>query len=546
MEEIETNNERIRMDFSHVLTDIINVSDWIYQDTNLSSLVTTEYLDTFEVYQAYSRYHMFEDYLRHFDEIEHIRFFVENSTLTDTNGIYVATNEIIQEEWYQAAVEGRGRISWIELTDHVTGQKSLNLVRAVYQEYQLVGVLTIALDEQAVKNVLADSASTVFITLNEQTPLFSYPHYPDIIQAYQVYQPIIESVEGVEGNYDTLDSEQYGEEFTLNISNVEIPKSLDSRMQVVGVVPTSTILSDVNRDLQVAYLILIGVFSTSIFLLILFIRKFNDRIVKLKEAMTMVSGGDFDIAHSINGNDELSEVYDHMYITMKSIERLMEENYEHAVQEKNWQLQLKELQFKMLASQINPHFLYNTLEMIRMKALRNKDEEVAQIVKILSKLMRKSLERNQKELSLNEELEFIEMYLQIQQLRFGDQIEYTITQQTTQDYTLIPLLIQPIIENSFIHGVEPKIGKGIINLSVKEEQTDLIIQVEDNGVGMSKEKQESLNKILLEEVNTTHLGINNVHQRIRYFYGEKYGLKILSEEGKGTTVTIKIPAINSN
>lgn len=543
MAEIETNNERIRVDYSSVLSSVTGVSDWIFQDEDLAALVGIEYESPFQVYQAYARYQMFEDYLRYYDEINHIRFYVDNSTITSTTGIYYASPEISEQAWFQEAIDKRGRISWLQLRDHVTGETHLNLVRSVYQDYQLIGVLAIAVSDTSIQNILTDSASTVFITLNNQTPLYSYPNYEDIAYAYTMYEPILESVGTTEGNYDLIDSDQYGEDFTLNIRNVAIPKTLDSQMQVIGVVPTSTILSDVNRDLRTTYIIMASVLVISFFLLNLFIRKFNDRIIKLKDAMTMVSHGDFDIPGAIKGNDELSQVYDHLVITMKSIEELMVENYEHAVREKNWELQLKEAQFKMLASQINPHFLYNTLEMIRMKALTNQDKEVAEIVKILSRLMRKSLEGNQKELVLSDELTFIEMYLQIQRLRFGEQIDFDIQQKTEKDYTIIPLVIQPIVENSFIHGIEPLIGNGIICITAEEIGENLVITIEDNGVGMSKSRLEKIREILTSEEESAHLGIKNVQQRIQSFYGNQYGVTIDSKEGQGTIVTIILPAI---
>lgn len=135
------------------------------------------------------------------------------------------------------------------------------------------------------------------------------------------------------------------------------------------------------------------------------------------------------------------------------------------------------------------------------------------------------------------------MYLQIQKLRFGDQIDYEIDNQTDTDYKIIPLIIQPIVENSFIHGIEPKLGKGLISITVKERKGDLAITVKDNGIGMEKEQLDTIRKLLGSTEESSHLGINNVHQRIRFFYGEEYGLEIESLEGEGTLVHIRIPKI---
>lgn len=541
MAEIENNNERIRTDYTEVLSSITRVSDWIYQDDDLAELVNEEYENPFEVYQAYSEYQMFEDYLRYYDEIEHIRFFVDNPTLTSTTGIYHASDDIQNQTWYQESVVKRGRISWIEIEDHITNKTYLNLVRAIYSNYEFVGVIAIAVNPEVIEGILTDSASSVFITLDSETPLFSFPTYTDINEAYAGYLPVLDTVRTEEGNYGLVDSETYETDFTLNIRDVEIPKTLNSNMQVIGVVPTNSILEDVNRDLRLAYLVIASVLLISILMLSVFIRTFNKRVIQLKDTMSMVANGNFRISQTIKGNDELSDVYKHLVITTKSIENLMAINYEHAVKEKNWQLQLKDSQFKMLASQINPHFLYNTLEMIRMKALKNKDREVAEIITILSRLLRKSLENKQVETPLSEELSFTEMYLQIQKLRFGDQITFRIHNYYDEDYLIIPLIIQPIVENSFIHGIEPKLGPGKITIVIIEENDELIIVVEDNGVGMESCQVDKIRQVLASNEESDHIGINNVHQRIKYFYGESYGLDIHSEEGIGTRVRIRIP-----
>src|SRR5690625_3837869 len=137
----------------------------------------------------------------------------------------------------------------------------------------------------------------------------------------------------------------------------------------------------------------------------------------------------------------------------------------------------------MLASQINPNFLYNTLEMIRMKALINDDTEVAYIVKLLSKMMRSSLEVTDQPILLTSELDLVETYLEIQKMRFGDQLYYDI--QTSNDidhYTIFPLLIQPLVENSVIHGIGHHTQDvGSIQVTVDEKDGYLHIQVQDNG-----------------------------------------------------------------
>lgn len=546
--EIERNNERIERDIINSLTPIIRVSDWIYQDNDLVELVTHHYQSNYEVYHAYKNYEIFDDYLRYYPDIQHIRFYVNNHTLTDSTGVYYANPEIVSASWYQDAVESKGLINWIQLIDPVTGKEQFTLVRSVYENYQLVGVLLIAVSDKVFEDALADSNNHIFITVGQQNPVFSHPKFDEIDKEYNQFRPLINELLTTEQEENTyplnndinINSDHEG--VTLNLRNIAIPKRSQDNVSIVSVIPTNVIVSEVNKDLMRSFLMILFLFFICFILLAFFIRSFNHRIDALKNSMSKVANGDFDIPPKISGRDEISEVYNHLYATMKSLQTLISENYEHLVQEKNMEIQQRETQFKALSSQINPHFLYNTLEMIRMKALKNKDKEVADIVKILSKLMRKTLENNTKEAPMSEELSFTEMYLEIQQLRFGEEkIFYQIDQNTLNDYLVIPLIIQPIVENSFIHGIEPKEGRGEISIVVNEDEENLHIEIKDNGTGIKVETLNHLKNILNKEEDSDRIGLNNVNQRIKYMYGKEFGLSIDSIEGIGTVVEILLP-----
>lgn len=544
--EIEKNNERIERDIINSLAPIIRVSDWIYQDSELVDLVTHHYQSTYEVYEAYKNYEDFDDYLRYYPEIQHIRFYVNNHTLMDSTGIYYAKPGIVSTSWYQEAVKSKGLINWIQLVDPVTGKEQFTLIRSVYDNYQLVGVLLIAVSDKVFDDALADSNNHIFITVGDQNPVFSYPKFDDIDKEYKQFKPLIDELLITEQENLTPSNNEINinsdEGVTLNIRNIKIPKRSQDNVSIVSVIPTNVIVSEVNKDLMRSFLMILFLFFICFILLVLFIRSFNRRVDALKNSMSKVASGDFDIPPEISGKDEISEVYDHLYTTMNSLQTLIAENYDHLIQEKNMEIQQRETQFKALSSQINPHFLYNTLEMIRMKALKNKDKEVADIVKILSKLMRKALENNTKEAPLSEELSFTEMYLEIQQLRFGEEkIFYQIDQNTLNDYLVLPLIIQPIVENSFIHGIEPKEGRGEISIVVNEDEENLHIEIKDNGIGIKNETLNHLKNILNKEEDSDRIGLNNVNQRIKYMYGKKFGLSIDSIEGIGTVVKILLP-----
>lgn len=539
--EIEQNTEKIESDLFQAMSNVILISDWLYQDPELRSILETEYTSDYDIFRDYQNYEMFSDYLKYYDELANIRFFVENDTLRSSLGLFPTTDDIKQEEWYQRAVEKKGQFTWEFMKDPVTQQPLLYLTRSVYDGTQFLGVLTVAMSNQKISTILSSSTSPVFITLDDETPIFSYPRSENIMVSYGPYEDIVKLKKVSDENSITAQEEVNNGPVNLNIRKIEIPKILNSQMKVIGLVPTNTILAEANQVLGNAYLVVAIVFAITLLLLYTFIWRFNRRILRLQDAMTKVAHGNFSIPSTIEGTDEITDVYEQLYLTMESLQQLIENNYSHQLSKQNWEIQKKESEFKLLASQINPHFLYNTLEMIRMKALRNSDREVAEIVKILSKLMRKALERNHDEQSLTDELKFIEMYLQIQKLRFGERISYTITKDFEEDYLILPMVLQPLVENSFVHGIEPKVEKGHIHIAASKVEDELILLIQDNGIGITEEKLKNLQEMLIEAKDSDRIGLSNVNLRIKQYYGPEYGVRIDSKENEGTTITITLP-----
>ena len=526
-EEIEQDTIRTATELTGTLEAIIRVSDWIYQDERLAEIVRADYSSPYAFFETYQSYPQFNDYLKYYREISHIRVYVDNPSIMSSVGLYPLSQDVKDSEWYQEAIEKRGQIIWRYMKDPVTRDVHLNLTRALYDYDELIGVLSIAVSNDKITEILQNSGNTFFLTLDDEL-IFSHPKLEDIQSEYDQYRLLLEEQETDQNVKGTAN------DITFTIQQLAIPKVLHSEFKAVGTVPTSSIVAEANGVLIVGYIAVLFVFLFTLILLAAFIRSFNNRVLQLQESMTKVAHGDFDIPSEIPGEDEITEVYEQLYVTMESLQLLLAERYQYEIDR-------KDAEFKLLSSQINPHFLYNTLEMIRMKAFKNQDREVADIVKLLSKLMRKALERPQDQLPLSEDLTFIDMYLQIQKLRFGDRINYDIKQETTQDYAILPLLIQPIVENAFVHGLERISGRGELTVLVKEFGEDLHIIVSDNGVGIPSDKLQQLQSMLEGYQESSRVGINNVQQRIKYFYGEEYGMTIESTEGKGTTVKVVIP-----
>ena len=286
-------------------------------------------------------------------------------------------------------------------------------------------------------------------------------------------------------------------------------------------------------------------------------RYFTMRVKTLREAMHQASLGDYDIVDSISGEDELAETFYDLKKTTEQIRENESKYYEAKIRQQNLINMQQQMELKMLAGQINPHFLYNTLEAIRMQAVRGGDLDVATSVKYLAKIMHYVLESTGRSMStLEDELKHVDSYMQIQRLRFGDKVNwnfYITDGVDAASYPMLPLLLQPIVENAVGHGLKNMDHSGHVSIIAEYEQpqegreSSLIITVNDDGLGMSEEEVAALNASLQEKrveddgKGASSIGLYNIHQRIRLYYGKDYGMQTRSKEGKGTSVVLTLP-----
>lgn len=213
-------------------------------------------------------------------------------------------------------------------------------------------------------------------------------------------------------------------------------------------------------------------------------------------------------------------------------------------QVKEEQKKLRRSEFELLQSQINPHFLYNTLDAIVWSAEAGNQKQVVNMVGNLSNFFRLSLNKGKEIVSVKEELQHVRSYLEIQQIRYQDILDFEIDIPPEIDEYKIPkLTVQPIVENALYHGIKNKRGGGKITVSAKVKDDHFFIIVEDNGKGMTEERLAEVRKALAEGISDKNVvyGIYNVNERIRLHYGEEYGVTINSKPDEKTVVLIKLP-----
>ena len=203
---------------------------------------------------------------------------------------------------------------------------------------------------------------------------------------------------------------------------------------------------------------------------------------------------------------------------------------------------LRKTELKALQAQINPHFLYNTLDSIQWLCERGQTENAVKMVGALGRLFRISISRGHELIPIRDELRHVESYLIIQKYRYSDRFSYRFdVDETLGGYLCSKITLQPLVENAIYHGIEPLIDEGEITISVKPDGEDIMMIVSDNGVGMTNEQVSEL--LRKERSDSTGIGIKNVNDRIKIYFGEKYGVRVESELDEGTRIYVRIPRV---
>ena len=259
-------------------------------------------------------------------------------------------------------------------------------------------------------------------------------------------------------------------------------------------------------------------------------------IQKLRDSMKKVQEGDFGVSDVVvDSKNEIGSLTKSFDVMTHRIHELMEQNV-HEQEEK------RKSELKALQSQINPHFLYNTLDSIIWMAEGKKNEEVVLMTASLARLLRQSISNEDEVVPIANEVEYARGYLTIQKMRYKDKLEFQIEVDSSILYIpLIKLVLQPIIENAIYHGLKYKESKGLLIVKGFMKDGNAVLQVIDDGVGMDEETLAHIYDKHKVNYHSNGVGVYNVQKRLKLYYGEDYGITYTSELGKGTTATITIP-----
>ena len=449
----------------------------------------------------------------------------------------ISRDSLQNEEWYKIAQKNIDSIHTLSnpigrnirvIDNSVSGDDVVSLVKTIVREDgSVIGVVLMDIHTEMFERIIGSTflGKDGFVFLQDSNDNVVYTEVNSI-----VYRIKPELLKGVGGNT------------TLRISNKNFKvmwmDSKYTKWKVVGVFSLKEALSSVHK------IQLIILFVSGSLILLAFGASFvisdsiTKPIAKLKGLMNRVEEGELDLRFVSRYDDEIGQLGQSFNKMLDSMKSLISMVYKE-------QKEKKEAELEIFRAQIKPHFLYNTLDTIHWLIKEGKNEESVRVVKALTQLFRISLSKGKEIILVDEELKHVESYLTIQNVRYEEKFDYMIyCPDEVRKLSITKLILQPIVENAIYHGIKEKRGKGLITITIWTEEGQIVIKVNDDGVGIAQKEVDRINRVLRKEIpKQNEYGLINVNEKIKIAYGNTYGVQLCSSFSEGTTVIIQHPII---
>ncbi|ASA21525.1 cache domain-containing sensor histidine kinase [Paenibacillus donghaensis] len=540
LEQITANVDRVKKRTGEMLGVPLDIAYRLSNDSRLEEAANYRYMSVYDVVEAYWNYPDFREFVRLYNEISSIRLYIDNPTVLDNWEFLQTDEQVTQEQWYRTAIAQRSLVCWNYIRDNRNGQYYLSLIRKVdFLNQRTTGVLVVNVNTDKLNDILnQETFETLIVDENDNIVASNREDHLGKTLGDINFRPVT-SAAG-QGPYDvTID----GKAFKTLIDDWHPGGSLNS-LRIISIFSVESIVEEPNRIISLASLVIISALIMAILLIYYFSRLLTGRMLHLSKHISKVGSGNLGAMLVIDGTDEIGQLARQFNHMVRNINDLMSEVQETNRQKNAIELKQNEIKFKMMASQINPHFLFNALESIRMKAHVRGQADISQVVRLLGKMMRKNLEVGNGMISLQSELETVNCYLVIQKFRYDDRLSYELhVDPKANPVQIPPLIIQPLVENCVIHGLENRIDGGMVRVDIRLEEEQLKVQVSDNGTGMTKARTQEIREMLenKDDYETNNIGMRNVHLRLKLTYGPQCGLTLASQSGFGTQISFAIP-----
>jgi two-component system sensor histidine kinase YesM len=541
--ELENLADRVEYDIATQISNIISVADYFYTDIRVSDFLEEKYESGAAYYDAYLKL-MESNVVQNFksaETVENVMICTDNDTIT--NGTFFVKQENVRNsDWYQAFMQsGRQRLFYAFFEDgdnsegYLDGGRHIVLIQKLDYfggddimlldvDYQkLFGTIRMAEQDIAVY----DAQKTLFSNTEAQAEGTEFAPKP----VFDDHDIFLER---------TL--ENYGAQWKVHLSR----NYYDVRRLM--------------KDNTTSLLLLYGfnLILPTILMAVMF-QSFKRRMYALNENMVQVREGVYeeisqagDVQLSVQrmpaGTDELGNMIQTYNLMIRKIKELIEIDFKNREKQQNLEISRKQAELAALQSQINPHFMFNALESIRMHSILKNETETAKILESFAVLMRKNIQWNKDFVTIAEEMDNVSRYLQIQKYRFGDRLTYTVNvQKECETFEIPKFIIITFVENACVHGIEDSLTGGEVMVFVSEDETYLYFEIMDSGSGMNEEDLVALKaKIEYADISDIQkapksIGILNSVVRMRQYYGSDVVIDVNSTKDEGTEICVRIP-----
>jgi len=529
MRNAEQSLNRVYTALNTQFSGVVSLSNAISTDSQLEALMEREYDIPVNYYSTYynelrtlmSRYSLAFD-----QQVTTMTLYTDNTTMFNGGYCVHITPEIQQEEWYPSENPSDARLK-VYLRQQVgqTGILQLCVTRTLYADSPFTEVLRIDLNMEPIHTLIA--AERAYLSVYLVAPDGTAVCYPGSLQ----------------DNYITNRSVRPPE-------NTELSVSFGDRTAMRGWTLVASINTEtMNQNIRAAVLIglLLGavcsLFAGAIALV--FSRSIARRSQRLLRHMDSMTAEHFSPISHESGHDEIGELTAHFNDMGTRLHQLIDDLYVLQLRQKNMELENVRAELKYLQAQIDPHFLFNTLNALLVLSVRNGHQEETSILRALSKLLRRMVDTSHDVVPLSEELEFVRMVLTIEQFRFSGKLSYRFDVTPEAEACTVPVMsVQGLVENACKHGVQNLNELGFIRVSARvEADGTLVVEVSDNGVGLKPARlEELLRQITSAQDMPDSVGLQNIYRRLNLYYGKSASLELRNAEDRGMIAVIRIPA----
>lgn len=534
---------RVTADISSIIDGCVDVSHSVSSDKYLYEMLERHYESDAKYYEIY--HDLLRDkinrYLPIYNDVKEIAVYTGNETIDSGGNYYFVDQAVKNTSWYK---DLRGMSNRIGLFTYI-GKSSygggnnvqyLSLLRRL-NEFDFISsryeqILKIDIDMNKFYEMfyrerdyldlfLVDSQNRIICSTDGR-------YEQDLSKGYT--------------NFDSISNEKENNSYFYRTFGNR--KSMMG-WKLIGKPNNNRILYTKRESNFFIACIIAAVTLISSLLIWIIVRSYNYRLKKLHKHMKGVGNEDFELIEIAQGKDEIGELVLSFNKMTSKVNTLINDVYKLRLKKKDLEIQRVQAELNFLQSQVDPHFLFNTLNAVMAVCVRNNYTDLTEVIKYLSKIFRRLISWKDDLVTVAEEISFTEMYLKIEKFRFQDKFDYQIeVEEKVRDLKVPKMSIQTLVENACKHGIQNSTGIRVVKIKVSKKEEFLYVEVEDNGAGIEEDKLREIIEAMREEDDCCeNVGIRNVYKRLHLYYGSEVEFSIESELNKGTRVRY---GINTN